>query len=217
MGDLFSHTADLKIAKYVVTSGKPSNSRYINMLMILFKSYPNFVELCLKRYLFLLSKYTKNINLYDLFKTPVYKVHNNSFWDTLIKKFKSSEPVIIVNGGQKGSTRKKLYMLGLFYGYRHTITGQTQYEMNGRGSRLLYAEGRIDENKLYTLKEIKKLKMNLPDIRDNLPSIWHETDQKGLYKCKNLGYKRGIMTNGPGIITFYKIIPPKIKYNILSS
>ena len=116
---LFYNTVDHIIARHVIDKGSPAHGRFLNMIMILFQEYFGFVDFCLKRYNFLLNKYMKLSNIFD---SGVFKIHKNSFWEKITKDFQANLPIIVIDGGQKGSTRKKLYMLGFYYGYSHTIS-----------------------------------------------------------------------------------------------
>ena len=73
------------------------------------------------------------------------------------------------------------------------------------------------KDKLYTMKEINKLRLNLPIEEERysydpqVKRIWQKTEYKTasdkvLYKCENIGYKRGIMAKSSGKIIFRKII-----------
>ena len=200
---------DSIIAKYVVVTGKPAYGKIINCLMIIFKTYPEFVKECHKRYMKLLCLYNKLSTPFEITSNKSYLIHYNNFWRNTIKKFESGVNFII-DGGQKSRTRKKLYMLGYLYGYRHVVTGQESYEKRAnRGPnsvyRLIYSEEKIGRNKKYTMRELKRLRMNLPDMWVNSGEV--DKDGNILYNAVEDGWgKRGIMYNTPGIIHFYKSV-----------
>jgi len=217
---LFQDIIDRKISWYLFEKCNPGRARYLNMIMIIFSGRHGFVKFCVERYWFMLGKYKKLKQSYDLFDIMPFKINNNNFWIDIVAKFRSGVPIIILDGKQKATTRKKVYMLGLYYGYSHTITNQYQREkLQNRHGNMLYTEYKI-EDRTYTMGEINKLRLNLPimklhgcDIDSETERIWIETDKldnngNKLYICdfKNLGCKRGIIWNSPGVITFIKQI-----------
>ena len=200
MSYLFCNVIDQRITVFTITSGKISRMRLVNMISILFKTYPGFVKFILKRFHQLACKYYKLKNIEDF---ACRFTNSNSFWSQTIYNFKCNK-VVIFDGNQKGSTRKKLYILGMIFGFRHTIKDQKLIERRSRNQKLYYSENLITKE-LYNMKELKKLKI----CWDDSWIITNKKDIEGniLYKLdeKVSLYKRGIMLNSPGIITFTKI------------
>ena len=93
-------------------------------------------------------------------------------------------------------------MLGHLFGYSHITTDQEEYEKyTDRTNSIFYSERRIDTNELYTLGELKRMKVHWPNE-------WIKTDQVtdknvALYRTNSV-YKRGFMVKTQGIITFSK-------------
>lgn len=178
--------------------------------MIIFQGRAKFLELCRRRYWFLLKCYMKLKSPFDLFGKGVFNLPNNSFWNCIVSRFKNQEPVIVLSG-HKGATRKKLYMIGSYFGYLHTIKGQTQIEVTCRRGRNVYAENKLNDFSEGTLAEIKRLRINWPSDRydPSSPGVWFKTEQvtcqgDSIYHLTAGAdvYKRGIMCNSSGIITF---------------
>ncbi len=191
---LVSRDCDGLISKRLITRGKFAFGRFINMIMILFKHRPGFVKICLIRYQVLYQRHSKRS-----FTNYALSVSGASFWRNAVQSFAKGEQVVF-DTGQKGTTRKKLYALGMLFGYYHTVSGQKPFEVRyDKHRRMRCTELDIDHSKTYTMKEIKKLRMNLPDM-------WVPVGD-GLYKPAAKGwYKRGIMVNGTGVIKFTKVV-----------
>ena len=208
-GHLVNKDIDWLIAKQLLRDGRPRAMRSINLLLIIFGPLTAFAKICSTRYQQLMCRYRQVKSINDL--VPA-QVHNNSFWHTAIKNFTTAKPGdrIVFDGGQKGTTRQRLYMLGTLFGCRWSVTGQERRENRyGRHGRIVYKEDKIDFNKLYTMKELCRLRIDFPNM-------WMGTDQTDdngevLYapadSNEENGYwdRRGVMCNGPGIITFTKL------------
>ena len=156
---LVNKDIDWLIAKQLLRDGRPRAMRSVNLLLITFGPLSDFAKICSTRYQQLMCRY-RQVKSTDELIPP--QIHNNSFWHTAIKNFTTAKPgeTIVFDGGQKGDTRQKLYMLGTLFGCRWTVTGQK----NEGGEMLL----KVDAVNGY---------LN----------------------------KRGIMCNGPGVITFTKL------------
>lgn len=198
---LFCNVVDQKIVKHLIVSGNSGyGGRILNRIMILFKNYENFIGLCLKRYHMLMCCYYRVDNIDGIVQKII---NNNTFWSKAIQDF-TSKKVIVFDNNHNGNTRKKLYILGKIFGYRHITTGQTVEEKLSNKGHIYYGEYKIDTKKLYTMRELRKLRMNLPDM-------WLLTDKKNergemLYEADKTKcwYKRGIAANTPGILIFTK-------------
>ncbi len=194
------------IAKHLICSGHPQMLRLMNGIMIMFKNYPKFVNICSERFINLMKRYLKMKNIEEIIFTTK---HSNNFWKQTIQKFASGKSEISFTGRQKGKTRAKLYMLGFLFGYSHVGYDEENFEVSSTRGRLRYSEYKLTKNK-YTMKELRKMKMNLPDM-------WNKTDEvdeKGEHyyiKVENGWYKRGIMTHRYNLIKFNKVISTNFK------
>ena len=196
---LLSKDVDWMIVKKVLRNGSLKNMRVVNLLLITFSPLTEFCKICLHRYQILVCRL---YNLKNIEKLVL--VTKSVFWIKAIDNFKSSQSTIVFNGNHKGSNRKKLYILAIIFGYRWTLVGSERLEKISRRSRLINSELKIDMKKEYTIRELKRMKIDLPDM-------WIKTDKvnehnKNLYIAASRGwYKRGIMYNTPGVLTFINV------------
>lgn len=207
---LVNKDIDWLIAKKFLRDGRPKVMRSLNQLLIAFAPLTAFAKICVTRYQQLMCRYRQVKSVEELIPA---QIHDNSFWHKAIRDFTTAKPgeTIVFAGGHKGTTRQRLYILGILFGCRWTITKRQPIESwSNRGRKNKYSENLIDRGKLYTMKELRRLRMNLPDM-------WLDSDELNaageiLYKAttgtdrNGRGwYKRGIMCKGPGIITFTKL------------
>jgi signal peptidase I len=210
-GHLLNRDIDWLIAKRLLRDGRPNAARPLNQLLIAFAPLTKFTKILMTRYQQLVCRYRQINSIEDLIPSLI---HNNSFWYNAIKDFSQGKPgdIVVFDGGQKGLTRKRLYTLGMVFGYRYTVTNRQPYETHGKGGRIPYHEDKVDRSKLYTMGQLRRLKVNFP-------GLWLDSGQvnergKVLYMSAGPDaqdedgrswYKRGVMSNGTGIITFTRL------------
>lgn len=207
---LVNKDVDWLIAKQLLRDGRPNATRFLNRILLSFSPLTSFVKICSMRYQQLLCRYRQVKSVEEL--VPA-QIHNNSFWHKAVKDFSNAKPGerIVFDGNQKGPTRQRLYMLGTLFGCRWIVTNRTRRENYNRKGRYIYPEEKIDLSALHTMKQLRKLRMDLPDM-------WLESGQLNesgeiLYRAvtpeeNKTGrgwYKRGIMCNGPCTIIFIKL------------
>lgn len=169
-GYIINKDIDCIIVKFVIRFGHPKQGRYLNLIVIIFGSdYTGFITACYKHYWNLLCRY-KNIKRPGmLFAKPLYKLNKGEFWRKAREDFKTGNTVIFEE--QKGHTRRKLYMLGLYHGYSYTITGQERVERRTRYAADIECDLKIIKTKLYTMIELMKQNADYPQL-------WIATEQK---------------------------------------
>lgn len=196
---LINRDIDWIVVLFLITEGRPSEDRRLNRYLLTFKNLNGFSKYLIKRYHFLQRQYLKMPSLED----NLLPRSNTSFWNKTLESFYSGESPIIFDGNHKGSTRKKLYKIGMIFGYFHVINGQETYEVRSRRTGIIYATNQL-ENRLYTRIELSRKKVNYPN--EWIPAD-KDSDGRILYKrAENASdYKRGIMKNSPGVLTFFKV------------
>ena len=193
---------DYKLGTYIIGRHKNKNniniSRY-NILCILFKEYKQVVK----------GMYEKYSKVQDF---KIYNLPNSDFWKKVKNDFIQKKETITFEVGHNGNVRKALYLLGQKYGYIYTVKGQKRYEKTSTRTRLIYAEDSIDLSKLYTIQYLRHKRLDWGKDYQGKES-WLSTDQRDdkgrvLYRFNPEAspYKRGIMTNTPGVITFNILI-----------
>ncbi len=198
---LTNKDTDTIIARHLISSGRPQMLRLMNGVMIIFRNYPKFVNICAERFINLMKRYLKIKNIKE-----IIQLNNNSFWEQIISKFASGKcgEELVFTCLYKGKTRAKLYMLGFLFGYSHVGYGEENFEVRSNRGKLKYSENKLTKNK-YTMKEILKMRMNLPDMW----KITDDVDEKGdsyYITSPECCYKRGIMTRRYSALKFFKTI-----------
>lgn len=213
MAYLVNANIDTCISRFVITSGKLSISRILNMLSILFKSRaPKFVFALWKRYMLFLCRYYHVQNPSRIFIVVKHVKFNFSgfFWKDLINRF-CKQDIVVVNEGPNGNTRRKLYMLGFIFGFRHVTLHQVRHKVTTRRGVRVYGQKRHSKHfktsQSYPMSYIRKHHLDCT-FWDGKP-CWIETgevDDKGreLFKCvANFDEKdTGMTFNGPAAIVF---------------
>lgn len=210
--NLISKDVDTIVAKFVITTGHPQD-RTMNAIMLVFGDRKNFVHRCYERYMMLMRRYLKTSSPIDVIFRRQWKINNSSFWHGIIRKFSGgdeSPSKIVLDEGHKGSTRMKLYILGMLFGYSHVTHNQDEYEKTStrRGS-FLYAEYLLTKDK-YTMKELQRIRMHLPQMWETPEEVNEHGEHYYVQNDRDdRGYgwnKKGIMCKGPGRIEFTKVV-----------
>jgi hypothetical protein len=208
---------DGKIGSLLIGNCNIVSCKLLNQIMNTFKDYEKLVD---GLYSSFTLKFCKNYGIAEpyhiLLIAKFIKLNMGSFYTKALLQFAMQKDVIIFDGGQRANTRRTLYMLGMFFGYRYTITKQERYEKTHNRSRHVWAENKIGKYGEYTMRELIRLKVDWGNDYKGIPS-WLPTgrftdknDKKGSleelweFNPESCFCKRGIMVNGPGVLRFFR-------------
>jgi len=203
---------DGKIGALLMKNCNIVSCKILNEYMNIFKDYGKLIDALYKSFISRFCQYYKIDGPEYIFSILKFiKINTGSFYTKALADFGMQKDVIMFNEGQSAKTRRTLYMLGIIFGYRYTISKQERCEKTYTyRSGYMWAEDKIDKDGEYTMRQLNHLKVDWGNDYNDYPS-WLPTgrfaksgEELWKFNPEACFYKRGVMVNGPGVLRFYK-------------